>query len=228
MDTSNTIEVYCEIGKKRTFACAVDWPGWSRSGRDEDSALQALFDYGQRYARILQAAQIDFQIPADVSAFVVTERLEGDASTDFGAPGAAPSYDKQPVDEAELVHFRRLLQAYWQAFDTAVQQATGKELRKGPRGGGRDLDKITEHVLGGDSSYLSRINWKFKESSEETLNDGLVRCRQAVLEALDTAVHEGIPERGKRGGVNWTPRYFVRRSAWHLLDHLWEIEDRII
>ncbi len=22
-------------------------------------------------------------------------------------------------------------------------------------------------------------------------------------------------------------RYFVRRTAWHVLDHLWEIEDRL-
>jgi hypothetical protein len=26
----------------------------------------------------------------------------------------------------------------------------------------------------------------------------------------------------------WTPRRFVRRTAWHLFDHLWEIEGRLI
>lgn len=223
-----SIEVYCEIGKKRTFACATNWPGWSRSGGDEGSALYSLFKYGPRYAQVLRAAQIDFQLPTGSSGFVVTERLEGNTSTDFGAPDIISAFDRRPVDEAELERVRLLLRAYWQAFDTAVQQATGKELRKGPRGGGRDLEKIVEHVLGGDSGYLSRINWKFKQSSEETLHEGLVRCRRAILEALDTAVHEGLPERGKRGGVIWPPRYFVRRSAWHLLDHLWEIEDRVI
>ncbi len=26
----------------------------------------------------------------------------------------------------------------------------------------------------------------------------------------------------------WTARSFVRRVAWHTLDHTWEIEDRIL
>ena len=85
--SSNKIDVYLEIGKKRTFAGALDWPGWCRSGRDEASALQALCDYGSRYGRVLHTARLGFQAPADPSAFVVRERLEGNATTDFGAPG---------------------------------------------------------------------------------------------------------------------------------------------
>jgi hypothetical protein len=42
-----------------------------------------------------------------------------------------------------------------------------------------------------------------------------------------SAVACGEPVRtGPRGGVRWTARYYVRRSAWHVLDHAWEIEDR--
>jgi hypothetical protein len=224
----NKIDVYLEIGQKRTFAGAIDWPGWCRAGRDEAAALQALFDYGPRYARILHAAKIRFRSPAAASVFAVVERLDGNTSTDFGAPDIAPASDTRPVDETELRRLQTLLQAYWQAFDAAVQAAEGKELRKGPRGGGRDLVPIVRHVLGAEAGYLSRLAWKVKQSEEEDLTEELGRTRQAVLDALTAAAHGETPEHGPRGGVIWTPRYFVRRVAWHVLDHLWEIEDRIV
>jgi hypothetical protein len=222
------IDIYLEIGKKRTFAGAIDWPGWCRSGRDEPSALQALFEYGPRYARVLEAAQLGFQPPLDSSAFSVIERLEGNATTDFGAPDASPSSDSNPVDDAELRRFQRLLEAYWLAFDAAARSAAGKELRKGPRGGGRDLDRIVQHVLGGDASYLSSLGWKFKQAEEGDPAGELRHTRQAILNALAAAVQGELPERGPRGAIHWTPRYFVRRVAWHVLDHTWELEDRIL
>ena len=83
---ANHIEVYLEIGQTRTFAVALDWPGWCRSGRDEASALQALYDYGPRYARALQPTQLRFRAPSQASALVVLERLRGNATTNFGAP----------------------------------------------------------------------------------------------------------------------------------------------
>jgi hypothetical protein len=221
------LEVYLEIGKKKTFAGALDWPGWGRSGRDEASALQALFDYGPRYAKILPKS-LKFHRPTDVSEFKVIERLEGNTTTDFGAPDITPSVDTKPVDEAELKRLQTLLKAYWKAFDKAVQAASGKELRKGPRGGGRELEGIIQHVVGAEGGYLSRLAWKFKRGEAEDLKEELTRTRQAVLEGLTAAAHGETPTQGPRGGVIWTPRYFVRRLAWHVLDHLWEIEDRII
>src|SRR5262245_47672362 len=100
-----TIDVYLEIGKKRTFAGAIDWPGWCRIGRDEDAALQALADSAPRYARVLGAAQIVFHAPSDTSAFAVVERLVGNTTTDFGAPDIAPSSDTRPIDDAEHRRF---------------------------------------------------------------------------------------------------------------------------
>lgn len=225
--SSNKIDVYLEIGKKRTFAGAIDWPGWCRVGRDEASALQALFDYGPRYARVLHAARIEFQTPAAASVFAVTERLEGTTTTDFGAPDIAPSSDMKPLDDVELRRLQTLLQAFWQAFDTAVRAASGKELRKGPRGGGRDLAGVVQHVLGAEAGYLARLAWKVKKGEGEKLSEELTRTRTAVLNALAAAAHGEVPEHGPRGGVIWTPRYFVRRAAWHVLDHVWEIEDRL-
>ena len=226
--SSHKIDVYLEIGQKRTLAGAIDWPGWCRAGRDEAAALQALFDSGPRYASILHAARIEFHPPAAVSEWVVVERLEGTKTTDFGAPDVAPASDKRPVENAELQRFQELLQAYWQAFDRAVRAASGKELRKGPRGGGRDLDGIVRHLLGSDASYIARLAWKFKQNEAGELSQELDRTRQAVLNALTAAVQGELPTQGPRGGVLWIPRYFVRRLAWHVLDHTWEIEDRLM
>ena len=223
---SNRTDVYLEAGQKRVFACAVDWPGWARGGRDESGALQALLDYAPRYARILDNARIDFAAPTDVAAFTVVERLTGNATTDFGAPDMAPASDAREIDEAELQRVTALLKAYWQALDAAVQAADGKELRKGPRGGGRNVEGIVRHVMGADHNYLARLAWKIKAEKGAGLNAELAEMRQAVLDALAAAVRDGLPERGPRGGAIWLPRYFVRRAAWHVIDHTWEIEDR--
>ncbi|HEU5013395.1 MAG TPA: DinB family protein [Roseiflexaceae bacterium] len=225
---SNTIEVYLEQGTKRTFAGALEWPGWCRSGRDEAAALQAMIGSGPRYASVLHAAHIAFHAPADIAELTVVERLPGTTTTDFGAPDAAPSRDMQPFDQAEFERSEKLLRTYWQAFDRAAQAATGKQLRSGPRGGGRDLDKMTEHVLGSEQSYLRALGWKLQKHNPASLSEELERTRQAVLDALAAATHGELPERGPRGRVLWKPRYFVRRAAWHVLDHVWEIEDRVI
>jgi hypothetical protein len=224
----HNIEVYLEIGEKRTFACALDWPGWCRIGRDENAALQALVDSGQRYARILKAAHIPFHATSDSSALSVVERLTGNTTTDFGAPDIAPSRDTQPIADADLKRFQQLLRAYWAAFDAAVHAAEGKQLRKGPRGGGRDLDKIVEHVLGAEASYLARLAWKRENRKATDPAEERNQIRQAVLDALAAAARGELPSQGPRGGAVWAPRYFVRRLGWHVLDHTWEIEDRAL
>ncbi|HEY2979924.1 MAG TPA: hypothetical protein VGJ22_01980, partial [Anaerolineales bacterium] len=194
-------------------------------GRDEDSALTALLDYGSRYARVLRPANLPFHAPQDVSAFKVVERLKGNATTDFGAPDASPSDDKQPLKDAEFGRLQAVLKSCWQAFDEAVRAAKGKELRKGPRGGGRELDGIVEHVIGSELAYLASLGWKV--SVDDNAGRDLKQIRQESLEAARASAAGEIPKRGPRGGVRWTARYFVRRVAWHVLDHAWELEDRV-
>ena len=223
-----TFEVYLEIGKKRAIAGAIEWPGWCRSGRDEAGALQALVDAAPRYARALDAAGIAFQAPTDAAALAVVERLQGDSGTDFGVPAIAPAGDKHPIDAAELRRQQALLRACWQALDVAIRAAEGHELRLGPRGGGRDLEKIARHVLEAEAGYLSRLAWKAEKRDGGDLRGELGQVHQATLDALAAAVQDGLPERGPRGGAIWLPRYFVRRVAWHVLDHVWEIEDRVL
>jgi hypothetical protein len=176
----------------------------------------------------MRSARLGFRAPGDISAFVVKERLKGDATTDFGAPAIAPSYDARPVGNAELRRLHKILRGCWRAFDQTTEMATGRSLRKGPRGGGRDLERIFEHVLGADEGYLSAVGWKLQRNRADASASQLQQTRQSILTAVTASAHGEIPAKGPRGGIRWSPRYFVRRVAWHTLDHLWEIEDRVL
>jgi hypothetical protein len=216
------IDVYLEVGRKRTFAAALEWPGWCRAARDEPTALQALMDYAPRYAAVVEGVS-GFRPPAHVDDLMVRERLPGDASTEMGSlSGNAPTYDAQPVDALEHRRLADILVACWARLDQAVDRAEGKTLETGPRGGGRKLDAIFTHVLDGEGGYLRRLDYK---RSPEAAADA-AQSRAAMLDALGSAVRGEVPEFGPRGGRRWSARYFVRREAWHVLDHAWEIEDR--
>jgi hypothetical protein len=219
------VEVYLEVAKSRAFAGAMDWPAWCRAGRTEDDALEALFDHGPRYARVLEGSGVRFTAPARASTLRVVERLKGDATTDFGAPSIAPKADARSIDRRWLTRQERILRACWEAFDRAVDGADGP-LAKGPRAGGRELDAIVGHVVGAESGYLRMIAGnppRFEESEAAATRD---QVRAAVIEGLERALTDGIPAKGPRGGARWSAPYFVRRAAWHVLDHAWEIEDR--
>ncbi|GMQ78613.1 MAG: hypothetical protein BMS9Abin02_1136 [Anaerolineae bacterium] len=223
----DSTKLFVEIGKKRVFVGAIDWPGWCRSGRDEKLALQALIEYGPRYAQVLRNKEVGFEVPVEPPDFIVIERHDGNSTTDFGAPAIALDGDREPIDPIELKRLQAILLASWQTFDNALEQASGKELRKGPRGGGRDLNKIVDHVLEADRGYLSRLAWKHKRESEVEPFEELSQTRQAIVMAIEAAASGDLPEKGPRGGVIWPARYFIRRVAWHVLDHAWEIDDRI-
>jgi hypothetical protein len=220
------VEVYLEIGKSRTFAGAIDWPGWCRAGRAEDAALEALSEYGARYARVLDGTGVRFRPPARPSTLAVVERLKGDATTDFGAPSIPPAADATPIDRRSLTRQEEILRACWAALDRAAERASGIELRKGPRGGGRELDAIVGHVAGAEAGYARMIAATPPSVEGDAAVAARDRIRAAVLEGLERALTDGIPEKGPRGGTRWTARYFLRRAAWHVLDHAWEIEDR--
>jgi hypothetical protein len=119
-----------------------------------------------------------------------------------------------------------VLQACWRAFDGAVLAATGKELRKGPRGGGRELEKVVAHVYESDAAYVRALGGTLEKVKDETPDAALARVRRAMLDTLGAAARGEVPTHGPRGGARWTPRYFARYVPWHELDHTWEIEDR--
>jgi hypothetical protein len=212
------IPVYLEVGEKRVFASALDWPGWTRSARDEPRALEALAAYATRYAAVPKAARIEFASDPK-STFKVVERVQGNATTDFGAPAMPASSDTKALAPAEAERICALLRASWKVFDAAVARAPA-ELRKGPRGGGRDRDKIADHVIDAESAYTPKLGLKLKTPRRDD-KVAVDATRKAILDALRASA--GAPQTGEK---RWPPRYVARRMAWHLLDHAWEIEDR--
>ena len=214
------IRVVLEVTPKRAFASALDWPGWSRSGSTPDDALDALLAYGPRYARVAKRASIAFTSPKTVRGVDVVERLAGGGGTEFGVPGSAAAAEAELPTAREVDRLIGLLEAAWTTFDRAAAAAKGSSLRLGPRGGGRQVPKMTDHVREAEAAYLHQLGWKVpRDATMTSLRDAFVRAIR--LRAGD----EPLPEPNKVRRP-WGPRYAIRRSAWHALDHAWEIEDR--
>jgi hypothetical protein len=225
MAASRSLDVYLEIGSKRVFAGAVNWPGWCRHGKTEEEALAALLAHGPRYAEILSGSPLRFTAPRTLSQLKVVERVAGNATTDFGAPAVAPAADQdRTCDRRTLTRMENILQAGWRAFDAAAASAKGRTLTSGPRGGGRSLSAIVSHVIESNLVYLAAVGWKTKPPASGPAR--LAATRQAILDALHASASGEIEHTGPRGGVRWTARYFVRRVAWHEIAHVWEIERR--
>ncbi len=210
---SRMTHVYLEIGPKKVFACSVDWPGWCRIGRSEEEALEALMTYAPRYLLVAERAGLLFE-PADP---VVVERAKGGTTTDFGAIEAIPSLDAEAVGEAEAARAVALVRAAWELLGEAAATSP-EELRKGPRGGGRDRDKMVAHVVEAERAYARKIGVRHKPLREP---EDLAAMRADLAEVLSQPSDGRPPVPG-----GWPVRYATRRIAWHVLDHLWEMEDR--
>ncbi|GIH73830.1 hypothetical protein [Planobispora longispora] len=205
--------VYLEIGPKKVFACSAEWPGWCRIGKSEEAALEALMLYAPRYRTVAERAGLVFE-PGDP---VVVERVAGGTTTDFGAIEAVPELDSVPVGEEEARRATALLRAAWELFGETAADSP-QELRKGPRGGGRDRDKMVGHVVEAERAYARKIGVRHKPFHDA---GGLAAMRAEIAEVLSRP-SDGGPLRP--GG--WPARYAVRRMAWHVIDHLWEMQDR--
>ena len=210
--------VYLEVGKKRVFACALEWPGWCRSGRTEEQALEALAAYAERYAVVAREVGVHFSGILE-NAFDIVERLPGSAGTDFGVPGEIARRDREPLTGEEAERQTALVRAAWVVLDR-VAAAAPAELRKGPRGGGRDRAQIIDHVLGAEAAYARQLGIRHRQPGRDDA-PGIAALRDDIVAAL-RAPSDGTPLAPK----GWPPRYAARRIAWHVLDHAWEIEDR--
>ncbi len=214
-----TTPVYLEVGSKRVFACSLEWPGWCRSGRTEEAALEALAAYAPRYAPVVDEAGRRFPKTAAHSLEVV-ERRPGSGTTDFGAPGEPAEADLQPLSKAQAARLADLLRACWVVFDRVVASAP-PTLRKGPRGGGRDRDAIVEHVLGAEVGYARMLGLRLRQPPGDDRD--AVEAARASVEAAIRNARAPLPVDRPKG---WPYRYAARRFAWHVLDHAWETEDR--
>ncbi len=194
--------VCLEVGTTWVFATALDWPGWCRRGRGEEEALECLASYEQRYRSV---AGEPF-VPGPIE---VVGRIRGNRTTDFGAPHVPGPWDFEPVTPGERGRLVGLLEASWGYFDQ-VATAAPAALRKGPRGGGRDRDAIVDHVREAERSYSA------KSGARVPPRTPWVQQRSVLARALRADGTHGA----------WPVRYAIRRCAWHVLDHAWEIEDR--
>jgi len=194
--------VYLDRGRGWVFACSLEFPGWSSRGRGDQAALEALLSYWARFAAVAG-------LGASAPLPEVVGEVSGDMGPDFGAATGIGPWDQEPLEGPELERFIAVLQACWLAFDEAMAQGTGP-LRPGPRGGGRDREKIEAHVMEAERAYARKGGLRLPP---RTAWDDQ---RQQLAGHL----------RGAPDAAAWTRRYTIRRCAWHLLDHAWEIEDR--
>ncbi|HEY6276754.1 MAG TPA: hypothetical protein VIX86_10525 [Streptosporangiaceae bacterium] len=212
------LRIYLEEGKRWVFACALDWTGWCRRGRSAELAMETLAAYAPRYAVAVRRAGLPAG-PGAPEEFTVTERLTSRYGADFGAPMEIPASDYAPVDEATAGLMTALVRASWEVFDQVAAGAP-EELRKGPRGGGRDRDKMAAHVHGADHAYARKLGVRHRQPAAGDAA-AVAALRAGICEVL-ARPGDGQPQ--VAGG--WPPRYAARRIAWHALDHAWEIEDR--
>ena len=212
------IEIGEEVGPKKTFVWALDWPGWCRGGKDVALAIDALIEHGPRYARVAEEAGLRLPDVADAELRTL-ESVKGGTGTDFGVPSAITDQDRRPATAAEAERLASLVGAAWTVFDRVAADAPA-ELRKGPRGGGRDRDKMIGHVIEADHAYAREIGIKLPTPS--LADRAAVDVERAAMLDVLRRPSDGSPLADRR----WTLRYAARRIAWHALDHAWEMEDR--
>jgi hypothetical protein len=167
---------------------------------------------------VVSRSRLGFKPPSGVEDLEVVERLKGNATTEFGAPGVPPKADGRPLGAAELKQLTSILEASWRSFDRVAEGAVGVTLTTGPRGGGRDLPKMVDHVMGAEESYLVALGSRRPPQAGAQ--------RKTILAALAARAQDKPVADPNKVKKQWSPRFFVRRAAWHVLDHAWEIEDR--
>ena len=207
--------------EKRAVAFSVDWPGWSRGAKRPELALEVLETYRDRYRPITVLAGMDHEFDAAGQLEVIEDKV-GTGSTDFWGISFTPSATEQgPMDDAALERAIALLRACWTFFDDVAERVS-PEMRKGPRGGGRDRDRIVRHTIRTESEdFAKQVGLRIPE--EGALSpDGLREHRESYVAAM-RAYNAGQIGRPMR---SWTLPFLIRHSAFHTLDHAWEMEDK--
>ena len=217
---ADELRVMLEIGPKgkQVVAVAPDWPGLERGAKTGEAAIARVQAYLPRYAPVANLAGMGAEFAA-IATVDVVEHYPGTGSTDFwGISFAFSSIDRQDMSSAELERDLTLLQACWAFFD-AVRSRVSAELQKGPRGGGRDRDRIVRHTLGTEQDWAAKLGVRMTFGALLT-DEGLSAHRDAYRTAIRAFHAQGKPAR------TWPLRYLIRHTAFHTLDHAWEMEDK--
>lgn len=217
---TDTLRIILEVGKKRrVVAGATDWPGLDRWGTSEDDAIEKLVSYLPRYAGVAERAGMARAF-ARAREVAVVERVSGSSSTDFWGIAHVPSQiERDVLSPAALERRLELLRACWAYFDDVAARAPA-ELLPGPRSAGRSRDEIIRHVVVSEPEQNSRKVEVRTEREVVLTPKGLAKHRQDYLAAIRAYNAEGTPAR------SWPIQFLIRRSAHHVMDHSWEMEDR--
>ncbi|MGI8916034.1 MAG: hypothetical protein ACR2JY_20055 [Chloroflexota bacterium] len=214
------LRVTLEIGPKgkKVAAVAPDWPGLERGANTGEAAIARLQSYLPRYAKVAKLAGMDAEFAA-ITAGGVVEQYPGTGSTDFwGISFAFSSIDRSDLSSEESERELTLMEACWRFFDD-VRLRVSAEMRKGPRGGGRDRDHIVRHTFGAEQDWAEKIGVLTPQGAMLT-DEGLQAHRDAYRKAIRAFYAEGKLAR------TWPLRYLIRHTAYHTLDHAWEMDDK--
>jgi hypothetical protein len=205
---------------KKAVAFAVDWPGWSRGAKTPELALELLESYRARYRPIAVSARLAREFDA-AGPLDIVEDAVGAGSTDFWGISFLPSsLEHEPMDDAELSRKVKLLRGCWAFFDATAARVSA-EMRTGPRGGGRDRNRIVRHAIRTESEeFAKRLGLRIPEEGALT-PQGLREFREDYV----TAMRDYNAGDGKRMRT-WNLPFLIRHSAYHMLDHAWEMEDK--
>jgi hypothetical protein len=207
--------------EKKVAAFAIDWPGWSRGAKAPDAAVELLEAYRDRYRPIARIAGVEAEFDR-AGALEIVEDHVGVGSTDFWGISFAPSsFELEPMPDDELERKLALLLAAWQFFDEVAIRVS-PELEKGPRGGGRNRDEIVRHVVGNERHDLAKKVGVLPSPDDLLTPDGIRLHREAFVAAMSDYNAQGKMGRGR----NWTIPLLLRHTAFHVLDHAWEMEDK--
>lgn len=205
---------------KKVAAFAIDWPGWSRGAKTPGDAVATLEAYRERYRAVAHLAGLGPEFD-EAGALDIVEDCNGTPSTDFwGISFVASSFEQGPVPRDEFERRLALLAAAWRFFDD-VAASVSPEMRKGPRGGGRDRDGIVGHTFRVEGSDFAKNVGVLTPEAAMLTPDGLRAHREAFLAALREYNAEG-----RKAGRTSTVPFLVRHTAFHTLDHAWEMEDK--
>src|SRR6266487_7009345 len=155
---AHQLRVTLEIGPKgqKVAAVAPDWPGLERGAKTGEAAIERLHSYLPRYAQVAKLAGMDGEFAA-ISTVDIVEHYPGTGSTDFwGISFAFSGIDRQDISSEELARELTLMRACWAFFDE-VRSRVSAELQQGPRGGGRDRDRIARHVVGNEQQWAKKL-----------------------------------------------------------------------
>jgi hypothetical protein len=205
---------------KKAVAFALDWPGWSRGAKTDELALATFESYRERYRPVAVLAELAAEFDAAWPPDIIEDRV-GTPSTDFWGISFSPSSSEHgPMSDDEFDRKVRLLQACWAYFDDVAARVSA-EMRKGPRGGGRDRDRIIRHTIRNESEeFAKQVGLRIPEEAALT-PDGLRTHREAYVAAM-RAYNAGEGKRMR----SWTLPFLIRHSAYHVMDHAWEMEDK--